>query len=679
MKRILISIALYIFVTTFLIFPLAGCANEIINSNSLDPGEIKEQTAQYRSAPSLKYASGFKGFGSEDKERSFHSDLDFFETVMSYGKNTDPRVTFLMVNAYLAHNQHAHGIEFFEKLLQQYEKNMDDEVRATYLAAYAILRATYANEVSLFKRIGWVNDTFDLLEAAAELTHNKNPLVRWSAGLIYAQVPFFFFKKDEAYAELNWLAEHPESEPVPGFYREVYFHLSKLHASDGETDLAAEYLKKSGYDSYEPKALFMGWFTTTQEAGATMFSEPALKEIVPKRIFSLHGFGYSDVFFVVSDGGKHLIAIDAGTQPGSLKNAHERLKSHYPALPPITTVIITHAHWDHIGGYTYLKNLNPDIKIYGRGNYKGTVKRVLRNHSYQQFRGAGFKHQWVKDYQPDISIDQLTEITIDGTPIELIPVVGGETEDAMLVFMPELNTLFVGDILMPYYGEPWVEEGFVDAAVATMDEVIKRNAKHILHGHYPLTELYGLEQIKKFRDAYAWLVSVTRDLIRNGYSVKDIVRLNLIPPGLQNHPDIYLSYLTPRDHLIARVADNMVGIWQEDVSGKEPEGLDNLTSVEYGRFLQLYLGLSATEIVDALQKMIAGGDNELAFRIAIAAEKRYAANKTITNLKEEAADRIRSAAQFFDPFKFISYTEMIGKEHKPILKAPVSQNAGEAQ
>ncbi len=679
MKRTLNPLAPYILITTFFIFPLTGCANEITNPNPLGTNEITEQTARYSIAPSLNHAPGFEEFGSQDKERSFHSDLDFFETVMSYGTNTDPRVTFLMVNAYLSHNQHAHGIAFFEKFLQQYEKNMNDEVRATYLAAYAILRATYATEVPLFKRIGWVNDTFDLLEEAAELTHNKNPLVRWSAGLIYTQVPFFFFKKDEAYAELNWLSEHPESEPVPGFYREVYFHLSKLHASDGETDLAAEYLKKSGYDSYEPKALFMGWFTTTQEAGATMFSEPVLKEIVPNRIFSLRGFGFSDIFFIVSDGGKHLITIDAGTQPDSLKNAHERLKSHYPALPPITTVIVTHAHWDHIGGYTYLKNLNPDIKIYGRGNFKGTVKRILRNHSYQQFRGAGFKDEWVENYQPDIFIDQQTHITIDGTSIELIPVLGGETEDAMIIFIPELNTLFVGDILMPYYGEPWVEEGFIDAAIATMDEVIKRNAKYILHGHYPLTELYGAEQTKKFRDAYAWLVNTTRDLIRNGYSIKDIVRLNLIPPGLQNHPDIYLSYLTPRDHLIARVADNMVGIWQEDVSGKEPAGLDNLTSVEYGRFLQLYLDLSASDVINSLKKMIAGGDNELAFRMAIAAEKRYAPNKIITNLKEEAADRIRSAAQFFDPFKFITYTEMIGKEHKPVLKAPVSQTSGKAQ
>lgn len=97
--------------------------------------------------------------------------------------------------------------------------------------------------------------------------------------------------------------------------------------------------------------------------------------------------------------------------------------------------------------------------------------------------------------------------------------------------------------------------------------------------------------------------------------------------------------------------------------------LYNLTSVEYGRFLQLYLGLSAKEVINALEKMIAGGDNEFAFRLAIAAEKRYTDNKTITDLKEEAANRIRSVAQIFDPFKFISYTEMIGKEHKPILKA----------
>ncbi len=34
----------------------------------------------------------------------------------------------------------------------------------------------------------------------------------------------------------------------------------------------------------------------------------------------------------------------------------------------------------------------------------------------------------------------------------------------------------------------------------------------------------------------------------------------------------------------------------------------------------------------------------------------------------------RSAAQFLDPFKFVVYTEMIGKEHKPVPGLPLSQH-----
>ena len=30
------------------------------------------------------------------------------------------------------------------------------------------------------------------------------------------------------------------------------------------------------------------------------------------------------------------------------------------------------------------------------------------------------------------------------------------------------------------------------------------------------------------------------------------------------------------------------------------------------------------------------------------------------------ADRLRNAAQFFDPFKFVTYAEPVGKEHRPM-------------
>ena len=59
-----------------------------------------------------------------------------------------------------------------------------------------------------------------------------------------------------------------------------------------------------------------------------------------------------------------------------------------PELPLVSAVLVTHAHWDHVGGHPYLRRLKPDLKTYGRDNFKPVVRRVLRNHSYTYFRGT---------------------------------------------------------------------------------------------------------------------------------------------------------------------------------------------------------------------------------------------------------------------------------------------------
>jgi len=643
--------------------PRAGAAEIQALEGTPQPAQ---QLRQAGMSTSLAPAPEFGGFGSSEGDRSFHSDIEYYEVILSYGAVEDPRPVFLMVNAYIVASQQEHGIRFFQKILKHYKNQMTGEMRATYLSAYALLRATYADEVFLPKRIGWVLDTFDILDEARAAAGDENPLVRWASGLIYAQVPWFFGKQEAALTNLSWLAEHPEKEPTPGFYREAYHFLAKIHTDRDEPELAAHYLKKSGYESYEPSALFMGWYVTTKDKGLLFAPTPWIEEIVPGRVFAVRGFGFSEIHFVVTDDGQQLISVDAGTQPFSMEDAYGFFMEHYPDSPPLTTALITHAHWDHIGGHTYLKSMNPDLKIYGRENYAGTVERVLRNHTYKQFRSASFSEDWVADYKPDIAVSVPTNITVGGTVFELIPAIGGETEDALLVNMPDLKVVFMGDALMPFYGEPWVEEGFVDEALETMDQVIARKPEHILHGHYGLTVMYGAQSLKPYRDAFAWLLKEVSIHLNNGYSIKDIVRLNLIPPGLEKHPEAFMSYLSPRDHIIARVADHMVGIWQEDVTGREPGGLDVITSIEYGRLLERYLGLSAGEVEDALRAMLDGGDNELALQLAVAAEARYQDEPGITRLMEEAADRLRGAAQYFDPFKFVVYTEMIGKEHRPV-------------
>jgi hypothetical protein len=356
-----------------------------------------ERVVQTGLSTSLAPAENFEAFGRMEGDRSFHADIAFYEVALSYGPITDPRPIFLLTNAYIVAHQQEHGISFFERLLKRYENRMTDDMRAVQLAAYALLRATYAERVPIPGRIFWVLETFDILEEAKSLSE-ENPLVHWSAGLIYAQVPGFFGKSDEAMTELLWLVDRPELEPTPGFYREVYHFLAKLYAANGEETLAEEYLHKSGYWDYEPKALFMGWFATTQEKGLRFAPTPWDEEIVPGRVLAVRGFGFSDIHFVVSDNGQELISIDAGTQPYSMEGAYDFIMQRYPDLPPLTTVFITHAHWDHIGGFTYLKTLRPEVTFYGRDNYAGTVSRSLRNHTYEQFRGDGFQDEWIRRF-----------------------------------------------------------------------------------------------------------------------------------------------------------------------------------------------------------------------------------------------------------------------------------------
>jgi glyoxylase-like metal-dependent hydrolase (beta-lactamase superfamily II) len=81
----------------------------------------------------------------------------------------------------------------------------------------------------------------------------------------------------------------------------------------------------------------------------------------------------------------------------------------------------------------------------------------------------------VRSFKPDITIDRPTELKVGGTRIELIPVQGGETHDAMFIHLPDLGAMFVGDFIMPYLGAPFVEEGDLQGLLDTIDVVVQKN------------------------------------------------------------------------------------------------------------------------------------------------------------------------------------------------------------
>ena len=93
----------------------------------------------------------------------------------------------------------------------------------------------------------------------------------------------------------------------------------------------------------------------------------------------------------MSDNRQELIGIDAGTRPDSAKTAYEALRAYAPNLPELTTIFITHSHWDHVGGHTYFRTLNPPVRFYARSNYAEEIAHDLKLAVAGLARAAGVR------------------------------------------------------------------------------------------------------------------------------------------------------------------------------------------------------------------------------------------------------------------------------------------------
>src|SRR5205823_13613465 len=100
-------------------------------------------------------------------------------------------------------------------------------------------------------------------------------------------------------------------------------------------------------------------------------------------------------------------------------------------------VVVTHSHGDNIGVQAYFRSLNPKPRFYARSNYKEEMDGELDapQSIAKHFFGERFNLDDVRSFKPDATIDGPTKLKIGGTRIELVPVHGGETHDAMFIHL----------------------------------------------------------------------------------------------------------------------------------------------------------------------------------------------------------------------------------------------------
>jgi glyoxylase-like metal-dependent hydrolase (beta-lactamase superfamily II) len=595
-------------------------------------------------------------------------ELAYLEQVNRWRPPADPQLVFLLMGQFANANRHAEGVAFFEDLRRRFDPQLNDGQRAIYLTAIAVLRAGNANDVSLLKRYGWVRDTVRMLDDAKQLTHGEAFVMHWMSGVVRAQLPGFFGERDAALADLTWCLSHADKAPHANWLREVHFHLAAVQRQNGKLADAQRELALSGYTETTKPALFTTPFSGDAVSGH-QFSPRAIREVVPGTVYALSGFEFTEYYFIVSANRRELIAIDAGSRPDAAREAHEALRSLVPALPPLTTVFVTHSHWDHVGGQRYFRSLNPALRFVARANYADelALDAGADPATLKRFFGRGFRFDDVLAFKPDVTIAQPTEMTIGGTRFSLQPVRGGETDDALLIHMPDQGVLFTGDIMMPYLGAPFANEGSLDGMLAGIDQVNALNPRVLLHGHEPLTRLFdSTRMLSDLRVQLVWLRDRVAAEMAKGTTRAALQQANLIPPTLEQSPaSVDLAYLVLRENTINRLFQQHSGYWQNGL-----QGLDALSDADHGAALIDYLGLSESQVLAAVDRMLADGRHELAASTLRAVQARLPASERLSASRRVVYLKLMEKVQEFDPFKFILYADQIDQATAQ-MNAPV--------
>jgi glyoxylase-like metal-dependent hydrolase (beta-lactamase superfamily II) len=601
-------------------------------------------------------------------------DLEYLKAVNSVAPPKDPELLFILMTEFANSNMQEEGAEFFSERVREFEPRLTPVQKSLYLGIIGLLRAQHASSVPLLKRYGYLKDTIATLDQAKQLSGGQVFVVNWIAGVVHAKLPGYFHKQRAAQEELTWCVEHEDKAPHPAWLREVYYHLGKLALDDGDKAKAQEYLRQSGYTDFDHPITLATPFSEDKASGHA-FAPRRITEVVPGRVYALSGYEFTEYYFVVSKDRRQLISIDAGTRPDFAKGAYEALQAHASGLPPLTSVLVTHAHWDHVGGHSYFHGLNPRPKFYGRSNYQDEFEKGVNGPRVfaKQFFGERFRSEDVLGYKPDVTIDHRTDLNIGGSKFELIPVRGGETHDAMLIYLPDEKVMFMGDAIMPYLGAPFDEEGDLQGLLDAIDEVVSRNPQHLLHGHEPLTRNFTSSLIlSHLKTDLAWLRDQVLIAIRRGDERATIHEANLIPPDLLAHqPDSHQPFYILREHVIDRIYDQNVGYWEANL-----QGLSHPGRLDRAELLVDYLSLSEAQIVKAADRLAKDGRYAMAAELIDSAQAKFPSSDSLKRAKRFVYLKLMEKHQNTDPFKFIIYSARIGEQTPQINADGTKQTSG---
>jgi glyoxylase-like metal-dependent hydrolase (beta-lactamase superfamily II) len=379
--------------------------------------------------------------------------------------NAETVVVLSTLQQLMASHREWQGYEFFGRLARE-----QPDRRVFFLGLQAVLQARVAREVPLLKRIAWVNDAIGKLDAAAA----ADPLLgRYARGSVFAELPERFGKTRVAVEDLEVCLSHRGEFPV-NMDRAVYRALAVAYRTLGDASRSREMLAHSGFSSLDENVPVVLSDLSVDPRGGFRFSEKRLVREA-EGVYVAEGYDFGNLSFIV--GKDAIVAIDAGTTEPSAREAVAALRTVSQA--PIKYVILTHGHWDHVGGLAAVRE--PGSTVIAQANFPEELARSRRYRlPFQDFFGT---EAHSLDVTPDRLISAPETLRAAGIELELIPGKSGETNDALYVRDLSHDILFVGDAFMPYSGAPFVAEGSAEGYLGAIAQVLELHPRRLVHGH----------------------------------------------------------------------------------------------------------------------------------------------------------------------------------------------------
>jgi glyoxylase-like metal-dependent hydrolase (beta-lactamase superfamily II) len=459
-------------------------------------------------------------------------------------------------------------------------------------------------------------------------------------------------RAEQAVADLEFVVAVRDEFP-PGLLRAAFDALARAYRLLGRDDDAAAAQRNSGLspDDADPRLIFTS-FSVNPRDGMRM-APPQILRPAPD-VWVAMSYDFGDFAFVRTGAG--MVAIDGGTGADRVRAALADIR--LPGDEPITHVIVTHAHFDHVGGVPAL--LGPGTQVIASAGFPAEQRRQRRwVLPFRNFTGSSAGP--IKELQADVLASETTSVFVGGVEFRLIPTAGGETPDALMVYLPASGLLFTGDVMMPYLGAPFSAEGSPEGLLGTLRAISELAPRRLIHGHTPLTINFTIEALAGLEPALTDLHEFVLTRIGENMTLPSILDLGHLPRGLRDQPAAVVPYLITRDHFTERLYHQRTGYWQPDAQGLEPRSPQELAYA-----LDLLAGRDAAVFARAAATLADQGDLALALEIITPGLLRHPEDPKLAELRRAVLARLMEQYQLSDPFRFLIYAELAGAELDPV-------------